>query len=603
MLDKKIQALVDDFEALLAKSTSVEASDDSYFAEGDVVEGKVVGSTDKFLLIDIGYKSEGRVSKSEFAEEEVPAVGDVLAVFVDDIKPQSGLLFLSKEKADRMKVWDEIETIAEGEGIVSGTIVGKVKGGLSVDIGIKAFLPGSQVDLRPIKDLGELIGETYEFKILKHNRLRNNIVLSRRQILEEERAAKRSETLAQIDEGVKVLGVVKNITDYGAFIDLGGVDGLLHITDMSWGRINHPSEVVNVGDEIDVIVLSYDSEKERVSLGLKQTKVDPWDGIDSKYPVGSRHEGKVVSIADYGAFVELEVGIEGLVHVSELSWTEKNVHPSRIVSIDEEVSVSIQNIDMDNRRISLSIRETQPNPWLEVSDAYQPGTVIEGEVKSITDFGVFVGIRDGIDGLVHISDMSWTKRIIHPKELFKKGDTVQAVVLNVDVDAERFSLGIRQLQPNPWDHLLENFPPGTKIPGKVTQITDFGLFVEIYEGIEGLVHVSELDDTKPKEEYTIGDEIEVRVQGIDALEHKVSLSAKKDVGSYESKQTTRTISDLERQIKENVLGQATEQSSAESAEAPDAPAKSEPSDDVEAEADAEAQPASDEDPAEEDTTE
>ena len=523
------------------------------FAEGEVIDSVVVGQTSKFLLVDVGYKSEGRIPREEFEESGLPGVGSTLAVFVDSINDRAGILMLSKEKADRMKVWDEIEKVAEGEAILRGKIVGKVKGGLSVDIGIKAFLPGSQVDLRPIKDLGEFIGKEFEFKILKYNRMRNNIVLSRRLILEEERAAKRTDTLGRLAEGSMIRGTVKNITDYGAFIDLGGVDGLLHITDMSWGRINHPNEMVKVGDELDVKVLTFDKERERVSLGLKQTQPDPWAGIETKYPVKSIHKGRVISIADYGAFVELENGVEGLVHVSELSWTDKNVHPSRIVSIDQEVQVAIQNIDLENRRISLSIKETLPNPWVDVAEQYQPGTVIEGEVKSITDFGIFVGISDGIDGLVHISDMSWTRRVAHPKELFKKGDTVRAVVLNVDVENERFSLGIRQLLPNPWDQLLDNCPPGTKVQGKISQKAEFGLFVEISEGIEGLVHVSELPDGKTLADYTPGEAIEVRIQSIDALEHKVSLSAKVDDESFTLRQESRLVSDFERQLKENVL--------------------------------------------------
>lgn len=541
----------------LALMEGEQTSEPARFTEGTVIQGTVVGKQPRYLLVDVGYKSEGRIPMDEFEEDDIPESGKTITVFVDQIVDEEGLLFLSKEKADRIKVWNEIETIAEGEGIIKGKVIGKVKGGLSVDIGIKAFLPGSQVDLRPIKDLGEFVGKEFDFKILKHNRMRNNIVLSRRHILEEVRASQRKDTLEKLSEGAEIQGIVKNITDYGAFIDLGGVDGLLHITDISWGRINHPEEVLVVGDEVTLKVLSFDEESERVSLGLKQLTEDPWTHIESKYPLTSRHNGKIVSITDYGAFVELEPGIEGLVHVSEMSWTEKNLHPSRIVSIDQDVEICVQNVESDNRRISLSIKETLPNPWLEVEMEYQPGTVIEGEVKSITDFGIFVGIKDGIDGLVHVSDISWTKRITHPKDLFKKGDTVRAAVLNVDVAAERFSLGMRQLQPNPWDHLLENCPPGTMVKGKVTQKTDFGLFVEVHEGIEGLVHVSQLEDEKTLDDYEIGGEVNVKVLAIDALEHKVSLSLKEDeqIQQYEeSKVASRPVSDLERQIKENILG-------------------------------------------------
>ena len=545
---QNVRALVTEFEQLLNQPQEEKAP----FGDGDVLDGVVVGRSGTFLLVDVGYKSEGRVPLEEFPDAP-PSIGTLISVFVDGVDDSIGHLSLSKEKADRMKIWDEIEKIAEADEIIKGLVVGKVKGGLSVDIGIKAFLPGSQVDLRPIKDLSDMVGNTYDFKILKHNRMRNNIVLSRRQLLEEERSAKRNETLGQIDEGATITGVVKNITDYGAFLDLGGVDGLLHITDMSWGRITHPNEVVNVGDDIEVVVLAFDKDKERVSLGLKQIVPDPWNGISEKFPVGSRHTGKVVSIADYGAFVELAMGIEGLVHVSELSWTEKNVHPSRIVSIDEEVTVAIQNIDLDNRRISLSIKETQSNPWEQVSADYQPGTVIEGEVQSVTDFGIFVGIQDGIDGLVHISDMSWTRRVQHPRELYKKGDTVRAVVLSVDVEGERFSLGIRQLEPNPWENLLESSPPGTNITGKISQKTDFGLFIEIQEGIEGLLHISEVED-KNMDAYNIGDSIEVRIQSIDAIEHKVSLTMQ-SAEAFQMKQEAKPMSALERQIKENVLKQ------------------------------------------------
>lgn len=559
-MDARFQQLEQDFLALIDKPETLTPA---RFAEGSVITGKVVGKQPRFLLVNAGYKSEGRIPLDEFEGLEVPEIGTEITAFVDQIIDEEGLLFLSKEKADRIKVWDEIEKIAEGEAIVRGKIIGKVKGGLSVDIGIKAFLPGSQVDLRPIKDLGEFIGQEHDFKILKHNRMRNNIVLSRRSLLEEERAVLRHGTLEKLEEGATLPGTVKNITDYGAFIDLGGVDGLLHITDMSWGRITHPDEILKVGEDIQVKVLSFDPESERVSLGIKQLTEDPWNNIQSQYPIGSIHTGKVVSITDYGTFVELVPGIEGLVHVSEMSWTEKNVHPSRLVSIDQEVNIAVQNIEIENRRISLSIKDTEPNPWIEVAEQYKPGTIIEGEIKSITDFGVFVGIRSGIDGLVHVSDISWTKRISHPREMFKKGDTVRAVVLNVDVENERFSLGMRQLLPNPWDHLLENCPPGTKVTGKITQQMDFGLFVEIYDGIEGLVHVSQIEEDKTLDEYSTGEEIEVRILSIDALEHKVSLSLRVDTPASLPQNDPKPVSDLERQIKANILGVRNEEEATE----------------------------------------
>jgi len=437
---------------------------------------------------------------------------------------------LSKDKAAKIKVWEKIKEIYDAEGTVEGVIVSRVKGGFSVDVGLQAFLPGSQADLRPIRNLDEMVGKSYTFKVLKYNRKRSNIVLSRRVILEEEREKTRSKTLETIEEGKVMDGVVKNITEYGVFVDLGGVDGLLHITDISWGRVKHPSELFSVGDNISVKILSFDLEKERVSLGMKQLSEDPWASASTKYPVGSRVGGRVVSLTDYGVFVELEEGIEGLVHVSEMSWTRKIRHPSKIISVGEEIEAIVLDIKPDNRRISLGMKQVAENPWEVISDKYPVGTIIEGKIKNITDFGLFIGIDDEIDGLVHISDISWTKRIKHPSEVYKKGDVVQAVVLDIDKQSERFSLGIKQIQEDPWKSVGERYAVGTEINGTVTNVTDFGVFVELEEGIEGLVHVSEISKEKiktPVGSYNVGDSLTAKVMNINSDERRIGLSIKR----------------------------------------------------------------------------
>jgi small subunit ribosomal protein S1 len=439
-------------------------------------------------------------------------------------------VLLSKDKAANIKVWEAIKTSYDEEGTVKGTITNRVKGGFSVDIGVPAFLPGSQADLRPIRNLDEMVGKEFDFKILKYNRKRSNIVLSRRAILEKELEKKRSETLATIAEGKVVDGVVKNITEYGVFVDLGGLDGLLHITDISWGRVKHPSELFSIGDPITVKILNLDLENERVSLGMKQLNEDPWTTAAEKYAVGSRVTGKVVSLTDYGAFVELEEGIEGLIHVSEMSWTRKIRHPSKVVSVGEAVEAVVLDIKPDSRRISLGMKQVVPNPWDVISEKYPIGTTIEGKIKNITDFGLFIGIDEGIDGLVHISDISWTKRIKHPSELYQKGDVVQAIVLDIEKDNERFSLGIKQLQDDPWASVAERYKVGKEITGTVTNLTDFGIFVELEEGIEGLVHVSEISKEKiktPMEKFKIGDVITARVMNINSDERRIGLSIKR----------------------------------------------------------------------------
>jgi small subunit ribosomal protein S1 len=503
------------------------------FAEGEVVTGRIISVDKDHVLIDIGYKSEGQIRIQEFKDDEgnVDAqVGDTVEVMVEWWDDEEERVVLSKEKAANIKIWDAIKKSYDEDGTVEGVISNRVKGGFSVDIGVQAFLPGSQADLRPIRNLDELVGKTFEFKILKYNRKRSNIVLSRRAILEKEREEARSTTLSSIHEGQIVDGIVKNITDYGVFIDLGGVDGLLHITDISWGRVKHPSELFSVGDSIKVKVLSFDLEKERVSLGMKQLNVDPWSVASEKYAVGSRVTGVVVSLTDYGAFVELEEGIEGLIHVSEMSWTRKVRHPSKIVSVAEEVEAVVLDIKPENRRISLGMKQVVPNPWDVIAEKYPVGTTIEGKIKNITDFGLFIGIDEGIDGLVHISDISWIKRIKHPSELFKKGDTVQAIVLDIEKESERFSLGIKQLQEDPWKSVAERYEVGKEITGTVTNLTDFGIFVELEEGIEGLVHVSEISKEKiktPVGQYNIGEVITARVMNINSDERRIGLSIKR----------------------------------------------------------------------------
>jgi len=503
------------------------------FAEGEVVTGRIISIDKDHVLIDIGYKSEGQVRIDEFLDEkgEVTAkIGDSIEVMVEWWDDEDERVLLSKDKAANIKVWEAIKISYDEEGTVKGTITNRVKGGFSVDIGVPAFLPGSQADLRPIRNLDEMVGKEFDFKILKYNRKRSNIVLSRRAILEKELEKKRSETLATIAEGKIVEGVVKNITEYGVFVDLGGLDGLLHITDISWGRVKHPSELFAIGDPITVKILNLDLENERVSLGMKQLNEDPWTIAAEKYAVGSRVTGKVVSLTDYGAFVELEEGIEGLIHVSEMSWTRKVRHPSKVVSVAEAVEAVVLDIKPESRRISLGMKQVVPNPWDVISEKYPIGTTIEGKIKNITDFGLFIGIDEGIDGLVHISDISWTKRIKHPSELYQKGDVLQAIVLDIEKDNERFSLGIKQLLDDPWASVAQRYEVGKEITGTITNLTDFGIFVELEEGIEGLVHVSEISKEKiktPLEKFKIGDVITARVMNINSVERRIGLSIKR----------------------------------------------------------------------------
>jgi small subunit ribosomal protein S1 len=505
--------------------------------EGDIVKGKVIAVGSETVIVDIGYKSEGAIQVSEFIDSEgkvAVAVGDQIDVFLESRENEDGLCVLSKEKADRLKVWDEISAACERDELIEGTISARVKGGLSVTIrgGVKAFLPGSQVDLRPVRNLDAFLGQSFKFKVIKFNKKRGNIVLSRRVLLEKERAALKESTLERLKEGQIVEGIVKNLTEYGAFIDLGGIDGLLHITDMSWGRVNHPSELFQVGDHVRVKVLKFNADTERVSLGLKQITEDPWSRAAEKYVPGTVVRGKVVSLKDYGAFIELEEGIECLVHISEMSWTRRVKHPSKMVAVGDMVEAVVLDVDVKQNRISLGMKQLEPNPYEQLTEKYPPGTVVKGHVRNIADFGIFVEIEEGIDGLVHISDMSWTQRVKHPSELFQKGDEVEAVLLNIDTgdgDKPKISLGIKQLVPDPWDRIPYDYPTGKIVDGKVLKVLDFGAFVELEKGVEGLVHVSEISEEHvedPRTVLTPGSTVKVQVLHSDSAERKIGLSIK-----------------------------------------------------------------------------
>ncbi len=522
----------DSFAALFEESLKGEE-----VKEGDIVRGTVISVAKDYAVIDIGYKSEGTISIDEFrgADGKVTVVaGDTVDVLLEDRENESGMIVLSKEKADRLKVWDEISDACERDELIEGTITQRVKGGLSVTIrgGVKAFLPGSQVDLRPVRNLDVFIGQGFQFKVIKFNKKRGNIVLSRRVLLEKERAALKESTLERLKEGQIVEGIVKNLTEYGAFIDLGGIDGLLHITDMSWGRVNHPSELFQVGDHVRVKVLKFNAETERVSLGLKQITEDPWSQVAERYVPGTVVRGKVVSLKDYGAFIELEEGIEGLVHVSEMSWTRRVKHPSKMVTVGDVVDAVVLDVDVSNNRISLGMKQLEPNPYESLTGKYPPGTKVKGTVRNIADFGIFVEIEEGIDGLVHISDMSWTQRVKHPSELFQKGDEVEAILLNIDTDdgeKPKISLGIKQMVDDPWSIIPNKYPLGTVTKATVLKVLDFGAFVEVEKGVEGLVHVSEISDERvehPADVLEAGQEVNVQIISMDAQERKIGLSIK-----------------------------------------------------------------------------
>lgn len=510
--------------------------------EGTITEGRVVALTKDKVIVDIGYKSEGMIPSDQFASEELHnlKIGDRLQVYIEECEDADGNLVLSKEKADKMKIWEELEKLYKEEKSIEGKIVSRIKGGMMVDIGVKAFLPGSQIDLHPVRDLDGLIGKTFPLKIIKINHRRGNVVVSRRVLLEETRDKKRQTTLANLKEGQLIQGTVKNITDYGSFIDLGGIDGLLHITDMSWGRVGHPSELFTVGDKVEVAVLKYDRETGRISLGLKQKSADPWTNVAGKYPIGTRVRGRVVSLTDYGAFVELEPGVEGLVHVSEMSWTHEVRHPSRVVAVGDQVEAAVLNVDPASRKISLGMKQTAPNPWDMIESKYPIGTRIEGKVKSLTDFGAFVGLEEGIDGLIHISDMSWTRHIKHPSELFKKGQKVEAVVLRIDKEKERLSLGYKQLVRDPWDEAIPaRYHVGDSVTGKVSKVADFGIFVELDGEVEGLIHVSESSVEPPaklEEKFKLQDDVTAKIIKVDREERKIALSLRDHQLDWERKQ-------------------------------------------------------------------
>jgi len=502
--------------------------------EGDIVQGSVIKVNRDTVVVDIGYKSEGVIPASEFIDTSGKVSvnpGDRVDVLVEARENDQGLVALSKEKADKLKVWDEISAACERDELIEGTITARVKGGLQVSIrgGVKAFLPGSQVDLRPVRNLDKLIGQTFEFKVIKFNKKRGNIVLSRRVLLEKERNELKAKTLQQLEEGMVVRGTIKNITEYGAFVDLGGIDGLLHITDMSWGRVNHPSEVFKIGDEVTVKVLRYNAETERVSLGLKQTMDDPWEHASESYPIGKRIRGKVVSITDYGAFVEMEQGIEGLIHVSEMSWG-KPKHPSKVVEVGQVVDCQVLEVDPEAKRISLGLKQLAPDPWHQFASKYNPGDIIRGKVRSLTDYGVFVGIEDGVDGMVHKSDLSWTQRINNPADLYKKGDEVEAIILSINHAEKKVSLGIKQLYEDPWLRLPENYPVGTILEVRVKSVAEFGVFVEIERGVEGLIHVSELPmeyASDPGGHLKEGDIIKAEIISMDPNERRIALSLRR----------------------------------------------------------------------------
>ncbi len=498
--------------------------------EGTITEGRVIDIQRDRVVVDIGYKSEGMIPVDQFSSEELEAlaVSDPVQVYIEQCEDADGNLLLSKEKADKMKVWEDLEVAHKDEKQVQGKVISRIKGGMIVDIGVKAFLPGSQIDLTPVRDLDGLVGKVFNFKIIKINHRRGNVVVSRRALLEETRDKRRQTTLSTLSEGQLIEGTVKNITDYGAFLDLGGIDGLLHITDISWGRVGHPSDMFSIGDKVEVLVLKYDRETGRISLGVKQKSADPWTKVEEKYPERSRVTGKVVSLTDYGAFVELEPGVEGLVHVSEMSWTHEVRHPSKVVAVGDEIEAQVLHVDQNSRKISLGMKQTAPNPWDIIEEKYPEGTQIEGKVKSVTDFGAFVGLDEGVDGLIHISDMSWIKHIKHPSELFKKGQSVNAVILKIDKDKERLSLGYKQLTSDPWvSEIPQRYHVGEDATGQVSKVADFGVFVELEGGVEGLIHVSEIGpDTQETLEakFAVGQEVVAKIVKVDCEDRKIALS-------------------------------------------------------------------------------
>ena len=507
-----------------------EGSTTSEFEEGEVVRGRVVHVGTSEVLVDVGYKSEGAIPIEEFHRHgALPKVGEEIEVYLEAKEDSEGLIVLSKDKADKIKVWDAITQAYEKAQPVEGRVVEVVKGGLAVDVGVKAFLPGSQVDLRPVKNLASMVGQNIRAKVIKLNRRRGNVVLSRRSVLEEEREEKKKHTLEVLNEGMVLTGTVKNITDYGAFIDLGGIDGLLHVTDMSWGRVGHPSEIFQVGDQVEVVVLHFDRESGRVSLGYKQKSNDPWETVETRFAPGTKTQGRVVSLTNYGAFVELEPGVEGLVHVSEMSWTRRVRHPSKLVNVGDEVEVIVLDVNRAAKRISLGMKQVEPDPWTTIEERYKPGTRVSGKVRNLTDFGAFIELEPGVDGLLHISDMSWTRNVGHPSEVLKKGQDIETQILNIDRDNKRISLGLKQIQPDPWSTVSQRYPMGSRVTGKVVRLTDFGAFVELEPGVDGLLHISQMAHrpiATPGEVVNVGDELTLLVIRVDPHERRIGLSLK-----------------------------------------------------------------------------
>ncbi len=501
-------------------------------SEGEVVVGKVLKVTDNGVIVDVGFKSEGLIPLAEFRSEDGEVgieAGNEVEVLLENTEDTDGYIVLSKEKAERMKIWDSIEKAYQDQSIITGRVIERIKGGLAVDIGVRAFLPGSQVDLHPVRNLDSLRGEELRMRVIKVNKRRGNIVLSRKAVLEEEYYKQKEETLKKLEEGMVVSGVVKNITDYGAFVDLGGIDGLLHITDMSWGRVNHPSDLFEVGQEIEVQVLKFDRLEEKVSLGYKQLTPDPWLTVAERYSAGSRVDARVVSLTDYGAFVELEEGIEGLIHISEMTWNKRIKHPSKLLKVSDQVEAEVLDLDPEGRRISLGMKQTEPNPWDTIEEKYAINSIVTGKVRNLTDFGAFVEVEEGVDGLVHVSDLSWTKKVKHPSDILTKGQEVNAVVLNVDAENQRLSLGIKQLEPDKWEEFFSQKQIGDVVPGKIVRLANFGAFVELTEGIEGLCHVSELDDRRienPEDHFQVGQEMDFKIIKMNLLERKIGLSLK-----------------------------------------------------------------------------
>ena len=515
-------SLMTEMQELIAKSLRD-------FKEGSIVKGRVLEIRPREVLVDIGYKSEGVIPSSEFDDIDQVEVGDEVEVLLERLENEDGMVVLSKEKAAHKQNWDKIVKVFEGDGLIKGKVKAVVKGGLTVNIGVEAFLPGSQIDIVPPRDLQQFVGNTYDFKIVKINDERKNVVLSRREIIEQERAEKRSRFLETVQVGNTVKGTVKNLTDFGAFIDLDGMDGLLHITDMTWGRLTHPSELLKIGQEVDVVVLDINKEKERVSLGLKQTQRNPWDKIEERFPVGAKVHGKVTNLVPYGAFVEIEEGVEGLIHVSELSWTKRITRPSDVLTQGQQIEAVVLGVNKEEQKISLGVRQLDPNPWDAIEHRYALGSVVKGKIRNMTAYGAFVELEEGIDGMIHVSDLSWTRKINHPSEVLKKNDEVEAIVLDIDKVNQRISLGIKQLESDPWKEIDQKYKIGDLVNGKVTKLASFGAFVQLQDDIDGLVHISQLSEehvAKVKDVLKVGQEVEARVIKVDKAERRIGLSIK-----------------------------------------------------------------------------